>query len=113
MAPTPQLVGPPSPPPQPPPPPPPPSPPPLPGVDAVLGCVVLRDAEAFRVWNVALWVLGLVCTASDLVRFAFQEQRAEEVAAAVPPATSLAFDMPIAWKLLLRWRLTDMSKKML
>ena len=87
------------------------------GVGAVLGCVVLLllsyDAEAFRVWNVVLWALGLACTAVDLVRFAFQEQRLEEVAAAVPPATSLAFDMPIARKLLLRRRRADISKKML
>ena len=52
-----------------------------------------------------------MCTASDLVRFAFQH--AEEVVAAVPPATSLAFEMPIMRKLLLRRRRANMSKKML
>ena len=88
-------------------------------VGAVLGCVVLLfmsyDVEAFRVWNIVLWGLGLLCSLCDLVRFGYQVQ-AEEPKQAVVPATqttSLAFDMPIARKLVMRRRKADMQKKLL
>ena len=88
-------------------------------VGAVLGCVVLLfmsyDGEAFRVWNIVLWALGLLCSLCDLVRFGYQAQ-AEQAKAAVVPApqtTSLAFDMLIAKKLVMRRRKADMNKKLL
>jgi len=87
-------------------------------VGAVFGCVVLffmiYDGEAFRVWNIALWVLGLLCSLCDLVRFGYQAQTEQPKAAVVPApqTTSLAFDIPIARKLVMRRRKTDMNKKL-
>jgi len=85
-------------------------------VGAVLGCVVLLllsyDVEAFRVWNVVLWGLGVLCSLCDLLRFGYQAEAAKAEAAPAAQTTSLPFDMPMARKLILRRRKAEIDKKL-
>jgi len=70
------------------------------------------DVEAFRVWNVVLWGLGVLCSLCDLLRFGYQAEAAKAEAAPAAQTTSLPFDMPMARKLTLRRRKAEIDKKL-